>query len=223
MDTLHIISIPKAIQWVLAYFGTMLLYTALDILVWRKISSQYSNWLNIGTIVLFSLVYFYIVQSKTTYKLDIFENFTGTGFLLAVACVILFYLLLNKFLDPLLESIFPTSEEAYQRTITNLSKSPVTTFISVCILAPIIEEALMRGFVLGGVANAYGTIVALLLSTILFAIIHFNMVQTLSALICGLVLGFLYIKTGSILCCIVAHSGYNAINYITTIVPSTKK
>ena len=48
-------------------------------------------------------------------------------------------------------------------------------------------------------------------------------VQTLSAMICGIVLGLLYIRTGSIICCITAHAGYNMISYFTTILPVLKK
>ncbi len=42
---------------------------------------------------------------------------------------------------------------------------------------------------------------------------HFNMVQTLSAMICGLILGLLYLQTDSVICCIAAHAGYNMISY----------
>lgn len=72
----------------------------------------------------------------------------------------------------------------------------------------------MRGVVLGGLKNSYGTVTALLISAMLFACLHFNMVQTLSAFVCGIVLGLLYIKTSSIFCCMIAHGGYNLISYI---------
>lgn len=98
-------------------------------------------------------------------------------------------------------------------------KAPVMSFLQVCIIAPVIEEILMRGFVLDGLKNKYGVGVALLLSALLFAILHFNMVQTLSAFVCGIILGLLYLKTNSIPCCIIAHCGYNLVSYVTTIYP----
>ena len=110
--------------------------------------------------------------------------------------------------------MFPQSEQDYQEMIQSLIKSPMTSLIQVCILAPIIEEILMRGVVLGGLRNSYGTVTALLISAMLFACLHFNMVQTLSAFVCGIVLGLLYIKTSSIFCCMIAHGGYNLISYI---------
>lgn len=95
-----------------------------------------------------------------------------------------------------------------------LTKTPIISLLQICVIAPVIEEILMRGFVLGGLKSSYGVFIALLISSVLFALLHFNMVQTLSAFICGLILGCLFIKTDSILCCIIAHCGYNLISFI---------
>ena len=77
----------------------------------------------------------------------------------------------------------------------------------------------MRGFLLNGLAINYGKLIALFVSSMLFALLHFNMVQTLSAFICGIVLGLLYLYTDSIFCCILTHVGYNLISYVTMILP----
>ena len=161
----------------------------------------------------------FICLLKSKYKINILSNVTLIGILLAVFCAVLFFLLLDKCLDPIFESVFPQSEQDYQETIQSLIKSPITSLLHVCIIAPIIEETLMRGFALGGLKNTYGIIEALLLSALFFALLHFNMVQTLSAFVCGIILGLLYIKTNSILCCIIAHCGYNLISYFTMIYP----
>lgn len=39
----------------------------------------------------------------------------------------------------------------------------------------------MRGFLLGGLSQNYGKTIALLLSALLFALLHFNMVQSLGS------------------------------------------
>lgn len=70
----------------------------------------------------------------------------------------------------------------------------------------------MRGFLLGGLAADYGEGAALVISAVLFALLHFNMVQTLSALVCGMVLGLLYLRTESLFCCVITHMGYNLIS-----------
>lgn len=209
------LKIANALLWVLAYLGMMLLYTFLDIAVWRKVFPNYSEWVNI--IVIMICAWGFIALLKKRYPIKIFSNISPTGIALATACSVLFFLLLDKCLDPVLESVFPQSEQDYQETIQRLIKSPVTSLIHVCVIAPVIEETLMRGFVLGGLKNKYGVVTALLLSSALFAMLHFNMVQTLSAFVCGVILGLLYIKTDAVFCCIIAHCGYNFISYISII------
>ena len=197
-----------AILWTAAYFGIMVLYTFLDIAVWRKLFPGYSDWVNIITIIILGCGFIYLLMQK--YKVDILSGITASGILGAVFCSVLFFLLLDNCLDPVFESIFPQSEKDYQETIQSLINSPV------------IEEILMRGFVLGLSEKSLGAIKALLVSSLLFAILHFNMVQTLSAFVCGIILGLLYLKTKSVVCCIIAHCGYNLASYITVIYPYIK-
>ena len=211
------VKISNVIIWTTIYFGIILFYTFLDITVWRKAFPNYSEWINIIVIMICTFGFICLLKSK--YKINILSNVTLMGILLAVFCAVLFFLLLDKCLDPIFESVFPQSEQDYQETIQNLIKSPITSLLHVCIIAPIIEETLMRGFALEGLKNTYGIIEALLLSALFFALLHFNMVQTLSAFVCGIILGLLYIKTNSILCCIIAHCGYNLISYFTMIYP----
>lgn len=214
------LNINRAILWVAAYFGIMLLYTFLDIAVWRKLFSGHSEWVNVVTIAICACGFIWLLKKR--YKIVILSNVTPMGILLAILCSVLFFLLLDKCLDPIFESIFPRSEQDYQETVQSLVKSPVAGLLRVCIIAPVIEEILMRGFVLGGLKNSYGVVWALLLSALLFSILHFNMVQTLSAFVCGIILGLLYLKTNSIPCCILAHCGYNVISYATMIYPYIK-
>jgi len=209
------LSLGRAMVWVAAYFGIMLFYTCLDIAVWRRIFPKHSEWANIIAIMICACGFIRLLKKK--YKIVIFSSITFTGIALAVLCSILFFLLLDKCLDPVFEGVFPQSEQDYQETIQSFIKSPVTSLLQICIVAPVIEEVLMRGFVLGGLKNTYGAAGALFFSSLLFAILHFNMVQTLSAFVCGMILGLLYIKTNSIFCCIIAHCGYNFISYVSII------
>ena len=213
------IFIGKGILWVLIWFGFMLLYTALDVTVWRKIDPLFGKYFNLFSIIFCMVVFLFLLTRENNYKINLLGNISFQGIILSLICTGLFYFILDKGLDPIFEQIFPASEESYHQILESLSSAPVISFLQVCILAPIIEEILMRGFLLGGLSLNYGKTVALFISALLFALLHFNMVQTLSAFICGIVLGLLYLHTGSIFCCILAHIGYNLISYITIIVP----
>lgn len=210
------IKIKEAILWVAAYLGIMFFYTFLDIAVWRKILPKYSSGINVITIAI-CIVVFIALLRKTGYQVQLLSNISFMGIALAIGCSILFFIVLDKGLDPIFERMFPLSELQYEESVQSLMRSPAASLLQACVLAPIIEEILMRGVVLGGLKDTYGVGVALLISSILFAILHFNMVQSLSAFVCGIVLGLLYIKTDSIFCCITAHCGYNIISYIAII------
>ncbi len=168
-------------------------------------------------------MFLFLLTRAADFKLDLLEGLSPHGLLLAAACAGLFYLVLDKGLDPLFEAAFPASEESYQDTLRSLRAAPVVSLIQVCVLAPFIEEVLMRGFLLGGLSVDYGKTAALLVSAFFFALLHFNMVQTLSAFLCGIVLGLLYLHTGSVSCCIAAHMGYNLISYLTMMAPLNNK
>ena len=213
------ITLGNGFLWVLIWFGFMLLYTLLDIAVWRKLLPTHEKYLNVITIALSIAVFIKLLARNSHYKVDLFRNVSFSGILFSIGCSILLYFLLDKGLDPIFEKAFPASEESYQETLQALSKTPIITLLQICVLAPIIEEILMRGYLLGGLSSGYGNIVALLVSSLLFALLHFNMVQTFSTFISGIVLGLLYLKTDSIFCCILAHAGYNFISYITMILP----
>ena len=217
------ISIGKGILWVLVWLGFMFIYTVLDIVIWRKIAPNYSRILNIITVALSMVVFFVLLERKENLKFNLLANVSIQGIVIAICCSILFYFLSDKGLDPIFESIFPSSKENYQQTIQSIISSPIVSLIDFCIFAPILEEFLMRGFILNGLSVNYGIIVALLISSILFALLHFNIAQIFPSFICGIILGLIYLYTGSILSCIFAHMGYNLISYIMIILPIYNK
>ena len=217
------ISVGEGALWVFAWFGIMLLYTFLDVAVWRKITPGHAKLLNVISIALCMGGFLSLLKSTFNFQIDLVNGISLEGIFWAIGCAVVMYFLLDKFLDPVFEGMLPGSEERYQETLGHLRKAPVLSFIQVCILAPVMEEILMRGFLLGGLSVSYGNVTALLISSALFALLHFNMVQTLSALICGIVLGLLYIRTDSLICCIAAHAGYNMISFFTMIFPFSNK
>ncbi len=205
------ISIGEGVLWTAAWFGVMLFYTALDVAVWRKTAPTHAKLLNVISTALCMGGFLYLLKIKFDFKIGL--KVSVEGILLAAACAAAMYFLLDKFLDPIFEGMLPGSEDGYRETLAHLREAPALSFIQVCVLAPVMEEILMRGFLLGGLSVNCGRAVALLISSALFALLHFNMVQTLSAFICGILLGLLYLRTGSVICCIAAHAGYNMISF----------
>ena len=73
----------------------------------------------------------------------------------------------------------------------------ILLIISTAITPALVEEFLMRGAVLGSLKK-FGEDIAVLISAVMFSLMHANILQIPFAFIVGLILGFAAIKTGSI-------------------------
>lgn len=82
------------------------------------------------------------------------------------------------------------------------------TFISVVILAPIFEELIFRGMILNALTK-YNKMFAIIVTSLLFGLLHLNITQAIPAFFMSLVLCYMYVQTDSILVTILAHAGNN--------------
>ena len=80
-----------------------------------------------------------------------------------------------------------------------------------CLVIPILEELLLRGIITGQLYLWYGLIPSVLFSSIFFGILHNNIVQFIYALVVGIGLGVMYVKTKRLSLCIIAHCLINLI------------
>lgn len=89
----------------------------------------------------------------------------------------------------------------------------VSFLIVVALVAPVTEEIIFRGLILDGLRENYPLRTALLLSSMFFAVIHFDVYAVVNAFILGIALAFVRISTGSLFLCIVLHALVNAFPY----------
>lgn len=85
----------------------------------------------------------------------------------------------------------------------------VAVALAVTLLAPFGEEFLFRGYLLRVLRARHGTGAALLLTSLLFAVMHLNPASFAALLALGLLFGLLRILSGSLLPSIVAHAVQN--------------
>lgn len=103
--------------------------------------------------------------------------------------------------------------------ITGSGESPdsvfifILAFISTSLIPGMVEEFAFRG-VLYGALKKYGEGFAILSTSILFGVLHGNLVQIPFAFAVGLVLGFIRAKTGSVWICIIVHAINNAVSVL---------
>lgn len=94
------------------------------------------------------------------------------------------------------------------------SDSPllVTGVIFLLIIgAPLGEELFFRRFLLSTWQQAFGTKWAIFLSSLLFAVLHFYLVQFIPVLLAGIMLGVIYVRTNNIMISVIAHAVVNTI------------
>ena len=82
------------------------------------------------------------------------------------------------------------------------------------VLAPIFEEALFRGVIFESVRSKSGAVSAILISAAIFGIVHLIPQQVINAFVIGIILGYVYLKTGSLWPAILIHAMNNALAYI---------
>ena len=115
-------------------------------------------------------------------------------------------------IEPLL-SLFPT--EAYEEVMQGIGLGG-WAILSAVVAAPILEEVLFRGLIFESCGERFGKGVALIISALLFGVIHIVPVQMINAFVVGLILGYVYLKTRSLVSVIIIHAINNAIAYATS-------
>lgn len=103
----------------------------------------------------------------------------------------------------------------YQVLMQGFTDTPVILqVIAVGIVAPVAEEFLMRGVVLNRLLGYVRVLPAILIQAALFGILHMNLLQGLYAGVLGIMLGYVYIKYGSLLMTIVFHITLNTLSVL---------
>lgn len=97
--------------------------------------------------------------------------------------------------------------------------SNVFGIFSIVLIGPIAEEVLFRGGIMNYFIErkGYDRRKAILLSALIFGIIHFNPAQVVYAFLLGLVLGCIYYQTGSLLLCCIVHIALNGFSTLLTV------
>jgi len=82
-------------------------------------------------------------------------------------------------------------------------------FIALVIAAPILEELIFRGIMLDGLLRIYSPTKAIVVSSLLFGVIHLNPAQFVGGALVGGFMGWVYFHTRSVLATILIHAAFN--------------
>lgn len=132
-------------------------------------------------------------------------------FLVGGLVTIIYVLILQNFLPGLYESYMEASELMEGISFQTNKMELILLFISVVILAPIVEEIVFRGIFFNLLNRKRSTLFAMVVSSLIFGLLHAQtMVPTA---VIGFVLCFIYHRTGSLLLVMAGHMVNNLIAF----------
>jgi membrane protease YdiL (CAAX protease family) len=118
-------------------------------------------------------------------------------------------------------SLIPIPEFVKQAFLSMSDDHGVYPFITLVIAAPILEELIFRGIILDGFLKIYSPSKSIILSSILFGLVHLNPWQFLSGLFIGVFMGWIYYRTNSLWLTIIIHASLNLFSFVSTLVMDT--
>ncbi|HYD49075.1 MAG TPA: CPBP family intramembrane glutamic endopeptidase [Terriglobales bacterium] len=123
--------------------------------------------------------------------------------------------------DNLVEAVAPTAtwiREIFEG-LTDPESQPLAGFVALTVVAPLTEEIICRGLILRGLLARHSPLRAVLWSAAIFAIMHLNPWQLVSAFVAGLILGWAYVRTRSLGLCFLGHALHNALWFFAAFLP----
>ena len=116
-----------------------------------------------------------------------------------------------------LQEQMPALPDTAGDVLTKIISTPGGYFV-IALLAPIVEEVVFRGAILrtllSSMQSKWG---AICFTAALFALIHANPAQMPHAFLMGWLMGWLYMRTGSILPAVVFHWANNTVAYLIAV------
>jgi membrane protease YdiL (CAAX protease family) len=133
---------------------------------------------------------------------------TVAALLIPLALIVPALVLVTGALNSLMEWMFPMSLDDQEMFSEMVATSAIPLFFA-CIAAPLLEEMLFRGVILRSFLQQYSRTESILWTSLLFALAHLHVYQFFTALVLGIVLGWLYERTRSLWPSILLHAAFN--------------
>ncbi len=198
-----------------------IIYNFIFVLGYKMLPISFKRYEIVSFVVTFLLEFLFALTSLTVAcakKINIKKasgldkKFNGRivflGFLISVVALFCFGNLTNVFLSFL--SLCGYSSILSDFAITSFWQYLIYVVIS-CVTPAVCEELLFRGTILAGLKK-YGIKIAVIVSSIIFTLMHGNAEQTVHQMIVGLIVGYLFFKTGNLWIGIIIHFFNNFIS-----------
>ena len=197
--------------WGVDYLVTCALYDAHK---WLGLDDPYSL-LTLSRLLTNGIVFTALLHWKNLEYRDLFNSSRSATAATMVVIVPLVLLatpclfLLMGCVNYLLITEFPM-RAGMENEMSNWLSGGLPQILLVCVIAPIVEEMLFRGIILRSFLQQYERNYAILGSAVVFGFYHMNIYQLVGASLFGIVAGWLYERTRSLIPGIAMHAAVNA-------------
>ena len=116
------------------------------------------------------------------------------------------------------EEIVSSYEQASSALSTDVG---ILTVIATVIMAPLAEELFLRGLVYTRMKKGMPVIVAMIISSVLFGLLHMHWLWALYAAVLGMLLAWTFERTKSLWASILLHFSYNLCGMLQMLIPET--
>lgn len=170
------------------------------------------NILSFNSTFIYVLIIFYFMfkfrNSFSDIKSDILEVFSSDLFkyILIVVVLNIFFSYGMLYLSNFILNLFPdlSSLVKFHLSSLYLANSLVWSFFATVLISPLSEELIFRGVILNRLKIILPTVFAILISSLLFAMLH-SYGSIISAFVFAMCVAILYLKTDNIMVPIFAH------------------
>lgn len=138
--------------------------------------------------------------------------------MICIAAVGLYYMAI--LIAAVIAVISPGTMEEYNEMMESaLGGNQILAMLAAVLLAPVNEECIMRGLILKNLQRFFSTPVVIIIQAVMFGIFHGNWVQGLYVIPVGAALGYVAVKSRSVIPCIGMHLFYNFLSFIVGFLP----
>jgi len=201
--------IKKTLTSLGIWLAVQILVTLIFMIVAAVQGKDYTSVLAPSLLVSDFLVIVLLLAIKYCGINELFKTVPGNAFLISIL-----FGICATFAVDLISSSYDIPN-ALEEQFKVMSKT-LSGFLAICIVGPIMEEIMMRRIILKEIEKATKSMWwGIIISSALFAIMHVNPIQVVFAMPAGIILGWLYCKTGSLLVPICIHILNNTAAFIT--------
>ena len=190
-----------------------------DELITRFFNNSLTNGIiSIAIITIFALLIKirFSLEARTLFS----RRYLSAGVLAVAVFTTLGASILVSEVDNFMRTIIPNWDLMGSGIAEMFDNSPLwQNLLGAVVIAPLTEEFLIRGLWLRGYTKHYKPWVGLVISSVIFGILHMNLPQFVGATLCGLLLGWAYLKTNSILLPMLIHAVHNCVSTLGGYLP----